>query len=103
MDNPKQKTVKLLIDADIVAWLSIPPERIFGERVNKILRLVMELECRRQSAITEKDPSNLNDLELFWEELGDWEDLYLAEQSLEDIRTGRTKAIPLEDVMKGYI
>jgi RHH-type rel operon transcriptional repressor/antitoxin RelB len=49
------------------------------------------------------DPANLDDLKAFWEELGDWEDLYFAEQSLENIRAGRSKTIPLEDVMKGYI
>lgn len=46
------------------------------------------------------DPANLDDLEAFWEELGNWEDLLLAEQSLDDLRTDRTKSIPLEDVIK---
>ncbi len=34
--------------------------------------------------------------------LEDLEDTYLAEKRLEDLRAGRTKAIPLEDVMKDY-
>ena len=32
----------------------------------------------------------------------DLEDVYLAEKRLEDIRAGRTKTIPLEEVMKHY-
>ena len=34
------------------------------------------------------------------EHLGDLEDLYLAEQRLIDIQSGRTKTIPLEELMK---
>jgi RHH-type rel operon transcriptional repressor/antitoxin RelB len=36
------------------------------------------------------------------EHLEDLEDLYLAEQRLIDIRAGKTKTIPLDDVMKAY-
>lgn len=36
------------------------------------------------------------------EYIDDLEDLYLAEQRLADIRAGRTKTIPLEEVMKEY-
>lgn len=34
--------------------------------------------------------------------LEDLEDLYIAEKRVADIRTGRTKTIPLEKVMKEY-
>ena len=34
--------------------------------------------------------------------LDDLEDLYLAEKTLADIRSGRSKTIPLEDVMRQY-
>ena len=34
--------------------------------------------------------------------LGDLEDIYLAEQRLEDIRAGRSDTVPLEEVMKRY-
>lgn len=34
--------------------------------------------------------------------LDDLEDIYLAEQRLADIRAGRTKTIPIEDVLKQY-
>ena len=40
--------------------------------------------------------------EAILEHLDDLEDLYLAESRLLDIRAGRSKTIPLEDVMKQY-
>lgn len=40
--------------------------------------------------------------EAILEHLDDLEDLYLAEQRLKDIRAGKSKTIPLEDVMKLY-
>jgi len=40
--------------------------------------------------------------EAILEHLDDMEDMYLAEKRLEEIRFGRSKAIPLEDVMKQY-
>jgi len=36
------------------------------------------------------------------EHLDDLEDLYIAEKRLADIRAGRVKTIPLEEVMKEY-
>ncbi|MFP5465369.1 MAG: DUF6290 family protein [Gammaproteobacteria bacterium] len=36
------------------------------------------------------------------EHLDDLEDLYLAEKRLEDIRAGRSKTVPLGEVMKRY-
>ncbi len=40
--------------------------------------------------------------EAILEHLDDLEDLYLAEQRLLDIRAGKTRAIPLEDVMRDH-
>ncbi|NTV35249.1 MAG: TraY domain-containing protein [Deltaproteobacteria bacterium] len=40
--------------------------------------------------------------ETILEHLDDLEDLYLAEKQYEDLIAGRTKAIPLEEVMKRY-
>lgn len=34
--------------------------------------------------------------------IGDLEDLYLAERELEEVRSGRSISIPLEEVMKRY-
>ena len=40
--------------------------------------------------------------EAILEHLDDLEDLYLAEQRLLDIHAGKTRAIPLEDVMRDH-
>lgn len=40
--------------------------------------------------------------EAILEHLDDLEDVYLAEQRLVDLRAGKTKTIPLENVMKRY-
>jgi RHH-type rel operon transcriptional repressor/antitoxin RelB len=36
------------------------------------------------------------------EQLDDLEDIYLAEQRLDDLKAGRSTTIPLEEVMKRY-
>ena len=96
-----QQSIKLLLDSDVIVFFSCPG-RAFEERVNKILRMVIELESRRQSLLAQDDPSNLEDLDAFFEELGDWEDLYFAERAMEDIQAGRAKTASLEEVMKKY-
>jgi RHH-type rel operon transcriptional repressor/antitoxin RelB len=40
--------------------------------------------------------------EAILEHLDDLEDLYLAEQRLVDNRAGKTRSVPLEEVMKRY-
>ena len=40
--------------------------------------------------------------EAILEHLDDLEDLYLAERRLIDIRAGKTRTMPLEDVMRDY-
>ena len=40
--------------------------------------------------------------EAICEHIDDLEDLYLAEARMIDIRAGRTKTVPLEEVMKRY-
>ena len=40
--------------------------------------------------------------EAILQHLGDLEDIYLAEKRLVAIRSGRTKTIPLEEVMRRY-
>lgn len=40
--------------------------------------------------------------EAILEHLDDMEDLYVAEQQMTEIRTGKLKTIPLEEVMKRY-
>lgn len=41
-------------------------------------------------------------LEAIREHIDDIEDLYLAEQRLIDIRAGKSRTVPLEEVMKRY-
>ena len=41
-------------------------------------------------------------VEAIREHLDDLEDVYLAEQRLTDHRAGKTRAVPLEEVMKRY-
>ena len=41
-------------------------------------------------------------IEAILEHLDDLEDVYIAEKRLEDIRAGKTKTVPLEEVMKRY-
>jgi len=40
--------------------------------------------------------------EALLEHITDLEDVYIAEKRLEDIRAGRTKTIPLQEVMKEH-
>lgn len=42
-------------------------------------------------------------IEAITEHLNDLEDLYLAEQRLLDIRSGKAKVVPLEKLMKLYV
>ncbi len=46
--------------------------------------------------------TGLKPLRLVVEYLDDLEDIYLAQKRLEDIRAGRSKTIPLEEVMRRY-
>ena len=41
-------------------------------------------------------------IEAISEHIDDLEDLYLAEQRLIEIRSGKTKTVPIEEVMKRY-
>ncbi|MFH2091341.1 MAG: DUF6290 family protein [Pseudomonadota bacterium] len=40
--------------------------------------------------------------EAIFKHLEDLEDVYLAEKRLEDVRSGKSKTIPLENIMKRY-
>lgn len=41
-------------------------------------------------------------IEAIREQIGDLEDLYLAEKELDDVKAGRSKLTPLADVMKRH-
>ncbi|MBW0003546.1 MAG: TraY domain-containing protein [Hyphomicrobiales bacterium] len=67
------------------------------------LRLPPDLEKRldRLSKRTGRSKSYYA-REAIVEHLDDLEDVYLAEQRLADFRAGRSKAVPLRDMMKRY-
>lgn len=67
------------------------------------LRLPDDIQNRLQrlAQLTGRSKSSYM-IEAIREHLDDLEDLYLAEQRLVDIRSGKTQTIPMEDVMKHY-
>jgi RHH-type rel operon transcriptional repressor/antitoxin RelB len=67
------------------------------------LRLPDDIQNRLQrlAQLTGRSKSSYM-IEAIREHLDDLEDLYLAEQRLADIRSGKTQTIPMEDVMKRY-
>lgn len=40
--------------------------------------------------------------EAILEYIGDLEDVYMAQQQMEDIRSGKTKTIPFDEILKNY-
>ena len=67
------------------------------------IRLPKEIEARlRDLAEKTGRTKTFYVREAILEHLDDLEDLYLAEKRYEDLIAGRTKAIPLEEVMKRY-
>lgn len=67
------------------------------------VRLPPELETRLNalSARTGK-PKSWYARQAIEEYIGDWEDLAIAEQRMADHLSGKTKAIPIEDLMAEY-
>lgn len=67
------------------------------------IRLPKEIESRLEAlAQATGRTKTFYAREAILEHLDDLEDLYLAEQRLIDIRTGRSQTVPLEDVIKRY-
>jgi RHH-type rel operon transcriptional repressor/antitoxin RelB len=67
------------------------------------IRLPAEIEARLERlAQTTGRTKTFYARQAILEHLDDLEDLFLAEQRLMDIRAGKTKTVPLEDVMKRY-
>ena len=67
------------------------------------IRLPQEVENRLQNLSVRTGRSkSFYVKEAILEHLDDIEDVYLAEKRLEDIRSGRTQTIPLQEVMKRY-
>lgn len=67
------------------------------------IRLPAEIESRLEAlAKATGRTKSFYAREAILEHLSDLEDLYLAEQRLIDIQSGKTSTLPLEDVMKRY-
>ena len=67
------------------------------------IRLPEEIEARLENlAKSTGRTKTFYAREAILEYLEDMEDLYLAEQRIADINAGRSKTIPLEEVMKQY-
>lgn len=67
------------------------------------LRLPEDLSARLQTLAANTGRSKtFYMIEAIKEHIEDLEDLYLAEKRLADFRAGKTKAVPLEEVMKRY-
>jgi RHH-type rel operon transcriptional repressor/antitoxin RelB len=65
------------------------------------IRLPEELEARLEALAKATGRSKTYYArEAIEEHLADLEDIYLAEKRLENIRAGRTRTIPLKDVLK---
>ncbi len=67
------------------------------------IRLPVEVETRLEAlAQATGRTKTFYAREAILEHLDNLEDLYLAEQRLIDIRSGKTQTVPLEEVMKRY-
>ena len=65
------------------------------------IRLPLEIENRLEAlAAATGRTKTFYAREAILEHLDDLEDLYLAERRLADLRAGRTKAVPLEDLIE---
>ncbi|HEY6986490.1 MAG TPA: type II toxin-antitoxin system VapB family antitoxin [Rhodanobacteraceae bacterium] len=65
------------------------------------IRLPLEVEARLEALAKATGRSKTYYVrEAIEEHLADLEDIYLAEKRLEDLRAGRTRTIPLKDVLK---
>lgn len=67
------------------------------------IRLPIEIEARltKLAKLTGRTKTYYAK-EAILEHLGDLEDLYIAEKRMQDIRSGKTKTISLEEVMREY-
>lgn len=67
------------------------------------VRLPDDIEDRLNTlAKTTNRPKSFYVREALERSLGDIEDIYLAEKRLEDIRAGKSKTVPLEEILKRY-
>ncbi len=76
---------------------------IKGKKTMLTIRLPAEIEDRLEAlAKVTGRTKTYYAREAILEYINDMEDVYLAEKRLEDIRSGRTKTVPLGKVMKRH-
>ena len=67
------------------------------------IRLPVDIENRLETLSTRTNrPKSFYIRQAILEHIGDLEDMAITEQRLKDMRAGRTKPIPLEEVMKEH-
>jgi RHH-type rel operon transcriptional repressor/antitoxin RelB len=91
------------IPADLEKYLYLTVQLLEKIMVSVSLRLPDEVTRRLENltALTGRSKTFYM-VEAIREHIDDMEDLYLAEQRLIDIRAGKTKTVPLEEVMKRH-
>ena len=90
--------------------LAFPPVRAIQvqclrEGIGKMLALRLPAEVEERLTALAKATGRTKSFyarEAILEHLDDLEDLYLAERRLTDIRAGKTRAVPLKDVLRDY-
>ena len=67
------------------------------------IRLPIEIETRLDNlAKSTGRTKTYYAREAILEYIGDLEDVYMAQQRMEDIRSGKTKTIPFDEILKNY-
>ena len=67
------------------------------------IRLPLEIETRLENlAKSTGRTKTYYAREAILEYIGDLEDVYMAQQRMEDIRSGKTKTIPFDEILKNY-
>jgi len=67
------------------------------------IRLPLDIETRLENlAKSTGRTKTYYAREAILEYIGDLEDVYMAQQQMEDIRSGKTKTIPFDEILKNY-
>ena len=73
------------------------------EDIMLAIRLPLEIETRLDNlAKSTGRTKTYYAREAILEYIGDLEDVYMAQQRMEDIRSGKTKTIPFDEILKNY-
>ena len=73
------------------------------EDIMLAIRLPLDIETRLENlAKSTGRTKTYYAREAILEYIGDLEDVYMAQQQMEDIRSGKTKTIPFDEILKNY-